>query len=65
MTHGSSGFILGGLLAVAILQWGVGRALFILLLASGGYVIGRWLIPNKTAFWQWLRSGKKIMTRGD
>lgn len=65
MKLGITGAVLGGLLAAAILQWGVWGAIFILLLAVVGYLIERWLVPNKAELWQWLRSGKKVMTRGE
>ncbi|WP_127848744.1 hypothetical protein [Lacticaseibacillus hulanensis] len=65
MRLGMMGAIAGGLLAAAILQWGFWGLVFIILLASAGFLLEKWLLPNKESLWQWLRSGKKVITRGE
>lgn len=63
MTKGKSGIFAGLLIAASALQWGV-FGLFILALAAfAGYLIERWLWPQREALWAWLRAGKRRLNK--
>ncbi|WP_407892840.1 hypothetical protein [Lacticaseibacillus sp. N501-2] len=59
MPLGVTGALIGALLAAAILQWGFLGLLLIAILAIAGFLIERWLLPNKTDLLAWLRQGKQ------
>lgn len=59
MPLGVTGALIGALLAAAILQWGFLGLLLIAILAIAGFLIERWLLPNKADLLAWLRQGKQ------
>lgn len=63
MQIGAKGAITGVLIGVAFLQWGFAGLLLILALAIAGWLVERWVLPNKASILDWLRSGKQQLKR--
>ncbi|WP_390406322.1 hypothetical protein [Lacticaseibacillus jixiensis] len=59
MHKGLIGAILGAVLAAAILQWGLGGALLVIVLAAAGYAAESFIRANQGLLTGWLRDGQR------
>lgn len=65
MSKGMTGATLGLIIAVVLLQWGWLALLLAAVLSGCGYALERWLIPRKSRLKQWVRDGKRTLTKED